>query len=144
MLTRNCNLTTSRFTPEWRQMVRSRAPPEVVSDALRAKFDEMARRQKEEKKIAAQMGGAKVVPESEADVAEEGTRPAPLAGSEAEGDGDGLSRSRGASASLLGEGAGEEKTAEPSAGVAPQQAAGGSVEEPKGTSSNMQGPVGEM
>ena len=132
LLTRNCNLITSRFTPEWRQDIRSRAPPEVVSDALRAKFDEMARREKEEKKIAAQKGGAKVVPESEADATKEGTRPAPLVESGAKGDGGGLSGPRCASASLLlCEGAGEEKTAEPGAGV-------------KGRPSKVQEPAGEL
>ena len=53
-------------------MVRSCAPPEVVSDALRAKFDEMARREREEKKIAAKKGGAKVSPESADEAVSEG------------------------------------------------------------------------
>ena len=100
------------FTEQWQKRIRRAAPRGAVPDALRAKFDEMARKEKEEKKIAAQKGSTKVVPESEADSNEGGTRSAPPAESEAEGDESGQSGPRCAPASLLGEGAGEEKTVE--------------------------------
>ena len=93
-------------------MIRSCAPREVVSDALRAKFDEMERKAKDEKKQ--RKGGAKVAPESDSAV-EGGTGPA-LAESGVDGSGDGQSNRLSASGSLLGEGAGEEKPAESSAG----------------------------
>ena len=90
-------------------MVRSRAPREVVSDALRAKFDEMERKAKDEKKQGKR--GAKVEPESDSAV-EVATGPA-LAESGVEESGDGPSNQPAASGSLAG---GEEKPAESSAG----------------------------
>ena len=89
-------------------MVRSCAPREVVSDALRAKFDEMARKEKDEKK----KGGAKIAPERD-DVAE-----GELAGRKAAGKGgcDHTSTRHDVSGRFAGGDAGEGKTAELSAG----------------------------
>ena len=104
-------------------MIRSCAPREAVPDALRAKFDEMARKDKEEKKVKGKGkgSGAKVGPEIGDDVAEDASMPATvLEVREVKQHSSGeMPSQHDSSGSCAGEATvdeGEEKTAEPNVG----------------------------